>query len=1370
MHDLLVGHCFVLQYSEVATLQACSVMIQTQFSRSTEILQTYYPLLGTTSVCAVLQVMVRLNGCYSIAGFTLHIGDPRKAKCVRRLRLSYCSQPISELQELRSASHLWQHALECHVAPCQTELQVELELPVMASCLMVEFTDFHVSLQEAASETLTCPRCSHIVTDKHGVCSCCKENAYQCRHCRHISYDAPDAFLCSECGYSRRGRFEFSLSAGPAWQYAPVKMEQQHAAALAHLQSCSEDLSHKLELLDLHAQAVLHLLQLAGYSHTSGWSADRSTTAAAGSSHGGGAATGNAATASSRGSGSGAGTESGTSKGLVLNPSISQLEALYGDKCKAAYAEALHAARCQTGVQNALLTCDATYSATSSSSSSRIGRLSLGVVQLQPPAGGYAHAAIHLATALRALKAMLDAAPAAVAAAVAGAGAVSVLMQGGLKGLPAEAAATTCQVLALLSQHSQDAKVKLLQLLEQRAMFCIGQYRALDVGAVLASEMQVLEQIAEADLGMLKQQSAPQPPPNPLLTRDGTPCSSSGSSSSSAFDLIIKVLKHAVQQAPSHGGVGSHVVLPCLRVLHSACKAKLYASTLGATAAETAVVSGSSSSINTVAAGRNQQEAGVRDADATAGASIPVTIQLQQTQLQSVEVNPAIDNTLAHNTAPAVAAVAPVSEPHALPAVLQPATVTPQLPMSPPLFTSPVNSALPAPAAAPSPEELEQRKVAEYLSRRASQQGSSSSSRLLNRPSNSLLRRQASATAYSSGHHQAVAAAANSATAMAPMLSSPASFQVAAASSIAGATALPRHGSQGAPGGGQHAGVGVSFDSSQSSQCTTGTSGQTTGQQHGQTSQPNGQSRQSMDRLGQRAAPSPPKPATVTQECNKSEATTSNTSKSEPNRSSNTSSGATSPQLCDILQLLLLHPACQAVRKEAACILKLLYPLPAAMLQVLLRLLPVACSSGKAGDQFFALLDESLGSTLAVTGSTPTSSTLAVTGSTVTTGAGTSGTGSQSPSSQATAAPGDCSQSDSEGPATLVPQLVAAVTAQLVLQVEQLLSRETLASAPLLPGYSSTTATPASTLTPPAGSLPTMLLMHVPQSGDVASAATEAACYAADASYTLDRLSRLLLQLAAKPEAVALMLQQDQNLGDLLWCSAGLDALIVCRSSSIVATADLLKKLLTERLLTADEGSRRLLAQAALRQLAYLHGQCRWTAIDSWSGKPTTTTTPQTPRNTNPQHHTYTQLHGPLLSYLHKAVCPEKSKPVYQLLLEKAASQEEFIPGSLGSGVVSSSGVGGPLMRHVKNYICQRLDMAGMGCSILWLHSQQSMKRSRCLHQHCVCTTVHACVYATYLSCMLPTYIYDVCYLYMLSMYVTSVCYPCMLLLYVNHV
>ena len=53
----------------------------------------------------------------------------------------------------------------------------------------MEFTAYHVDLGAAAAEVLHCPRCSRLVTDVHGVCAYCRENAFQCRSCRNIDYE-----------------------------------------------------------------------------------------------------------------------------------------------------------------------------------------------------------------------------------------------------------------------------------------------------------------------------------------------------------------------------------------------------------------------------------------------------------------------------------------------------------------------------------------------------------------------------------------------------------------------------------------------------------------------------------------------------------------------------------------------------------------------------------------------------------------------------------------------------------------------------------------------------------------------------------------------------------------------------------------------------------------------------------------------------------------------------------------------------------------------------------------------------------------------------------------------------------------------------
>lgn len=144
--------------------------------------------------------MARLAGWYNVHKLLLVVHSPRKSKSVSRLRLWYCDTPVNDLQQLKQQQPsstpagpaaaaaamassnsgegslpAWRlAAADISLSPGQTEVAVEFELPLLLTCLMVEFTGFHVSVNELAAEVLHCPRCSHVVTDKHGLCGYCR--------------------------------------------------------------------------------------------------------------------------------------------------------------------------------------------------------------------------------------------------------------------------------------------------------------------------------------------------------------------------------------------------------------------------------------------------------------------------------------------------------------------------------------------------------------------------------------------------------------------------------------------------------------------------------------------------------------------------------------------------------------------------------------------------------------------------------------------------------------------------------------------------------------------------------------------------------------------------------------------------------------------------------------------------------------------------------------------------------------------------------------------------------------------------------------------------------------------------------------------
>jgi hypothetical protein len=69
---------------------------------------------------------------------------------------------------------------------------------------------------------MLCPRCNRPVTDRHGICRHCRENAFQCRLCRNINYENLDGFLCNECGYCKHARFDYSVACKPSFMCVRV--------------------------------------------------------------------------------------------------------------------------------------------------------------------------------------------------------------------------------------------------------------------------------------------------------------------------------------------------------------------------------------------------------------------------------------------------------------------------------------------------------------------------------------------------------------------------------------------------------------------------------------------------------------------------------------------------------------------------------------------------------------------------------------------------------------------------------------------------------------------------------------------------------------------------------------------------------------------------------------------------------------------------------------------------------------------------------------------------------------------------------------------------------------------------------------------
>ena len=123
--------------------------------------------------------LVKLVCAQTIQRFTVTMSDVR-LKPVKTICLYYNNKPVADVTELRGKWHLWKKTATLELAPDQLEASVDLTVPIVATNLMIEFVAFH-ELPSAAAQRMLCPRCNRPVTDRHGICRHCRENAFQCR-------------------------------------------------------------------------------------------------------------------------------------------------------------------------------------------------------------------------------------------------------------------------------------------------------------------------------------------------------------------------------------------------------------------------------------------------------------------------------------------------------------------------------------------------------------------------------------------------------------------------------------------------------------------------------------------------------------------------------------------------------------------------------------------------------------------------------------------------------------------------------------------------------------------------------------------------------------------------------------------------------------------------------------------------------------------------------------------------------------------------------------------------------------------------------------------------------------------------------------
>jgi hypothetical protein len=177
--------------------------------------------------------VVRLRRCAEVRQVSVAITLPgsRGSRLVKSIGVYYSAAEVADVGEITGNWSRWTLACRLKVAPSATTAEFTLPIAVAVHNLLFEFNDFYDTA--SSREKLMCPRCNRAVTNKHGTCDSCRENAYQCRQCRNINYEHLDAFLCNECGFCKHAKFTFSIDQRPTIVAPRVESEDERVAALA---------------------------------------------------------------------------------------------------------------------------------------------------------------------------------------------------------------------------------------------------------------------------------------------------------------------------------------------------------------------------------------------------------------------------------------------------------------------------------------------------------------------------------------------------------------------------------------------------------------------------------------------------------------------------------------------------------------------------------------------------------------------------------------------------------------------------------------------------------------------------------------------------------------------------------------------------------------------------------------------------------------------------------------------------------------------------------------------------------------------------------------------------------------------------------
>ncbi|RWW77221.1 hypothetical protein BHE74_00014631 [Ensete ventricosum] len=403
------------------------------------------------------RIIVKCTGSYTIQSVTMNVHDARKSKSVKILNLYYNNRPVSDLSELKNNWSLWKRAKSCHLAFNQTELKVEFPIPITACNFMIELDSFYENLQASSLESLQCPRCSRAVTDKHGICSNCHENAYQCRQCRNINYENLDSFLCNECGYSKYGRFEFNFMAKPSFSFDNMENDEDMRKGLAAIESESENAHRRYQQLLGFKKPLLKLVSSIGENELDSQQKDSVQQMMV----------------------------SLPGPSCKVNRKIALLGVLYGEKCKAAFDSVSKSVQTLQGLRRVVMTYLQQKNSDDAMDSSRFA-------VPRSPNNCYGCAITFVTQCLELLQVLSK--NAKCKKQLVAAGILSELFENNIHQGPKTARVQARTVLCALSEGDADAVSELNTLIKNKVIYCLEHHRSIDVALATREELLLLSE------------------------------------------------------------------------------------------------------------------------------------------------------------------------------------------------------------------------------------------------------------------------------------------------------------------------------------------------------------------------------------------------------------------------------------------------------------------------------------------------------------------------------------------------------------------------------------------------------------------------------------------------------------------------------------------------------------------------------------------------------------------------------------------------------------------------------------------------------------------------------------------------------------